>query len=541
MSTKKKTELLICTNEQLILILDRIRKIQLENNLHKQLQMIAETIVELKLFERAVISLFSPSMERIDVVWAGLSPEEEKKLKNRKPTPPEIWGKIFSPEHRVSHSYYIKHDTPLAKKLQGVKSEHKPKEYKSGWHPHDYLFIPLFGSSSIRPLGVISVDNPVDKEKPISDILPIAELFAQEAAVIIEKSLLYKKVEEMEYYFKEIVQESADIIVTTDSDGKISFFNKGAEEILGYKAEEIVGKSVVILYENLESAKATMRKLRENGGRLRDYETKARAKDGTLIPISLSVTMLSDREGQFLGTAGIAKDLRLLKKLQEKEARSKIAGLLLRYINNYLMSINSIEWKLKETFNEKVTRGALKRKVLSLFERIKQNVNKISIITSKILESESGELEKLEREIKRIKVEMPKVKLHIQAPYKGLKVLVADDEKDIRDGLQSFLRFLGFNVYTASNGEEAIEILKKEKPFDLIITDIRMPKKTGNDLINEALKINPDQPIIVITAFMYDANHCIIKSGMKNIFSKEKPFNFAHLEDLIEKALSKKP
>ncbi len=529
-----------CTPEKLISILDRIREIQLEGDFHRQLHLVAETIVETGLFGRAVVSLFSPSMERVDVAWAGLSKEEEKKLLSQKPPSPELWRKILSPEYRIGHSYYIRHDSPLAKKLSGIESAREPKAYKSGWHPNDYLFIPLYGRSSKRPLGVLSVDDPLDKESPIIEILPLVELFAQEAAAIIEKSLLYKKLEEMEHYFKEIVEESTDIIVTTNDEGKVSFFNKGASEILGYKPDEIIGKSVVLLYENLESARRTMRKVRENNGRLRELETLARAKDGTLIPISLSVTMLYDKNGKFLGTAGIAKDLRELKRLQEREARGKIARILLRYINNYLMSINSIEWKLKEVLSEDIQKGVLKRRVLFLFERIKRNVSKISFITSKILESDTEELEKIEKEIKRVKITIPKVKLHEQAPYKGMKVLVADDEKDIRDGLQSFLRFLGFEVYNASNGEEAIEILKEYKPFDLIITDLRMPKRSGEELIKTALELNPEQPIIVITAFVYDASHCVIKTGLKNIFSKEKPFNFAHLENLIENALSKK-
>ena len=534
---KYKKELTLCSPEQFIKLMDTIRKIQAEQDFHEQLKLVAESIVEIKLFERAIISLFSPTMERIDVAWAGLTKSEVQELQKIKPPSPELWKQIFSPQYKISHSYYIPHNTPLNKKIRGIKSRAKPKEFKGGWHPNDYLFVPLYGRSSKQPLGVISVDDPCDKTRPIRELLPFLELFAQETAVIIEKSLLYKRIAEMEHYFKEIAESSADIIVTTDAEGKVRFFNRGASEILGYKPEEIIGKPVVTLYENIEKAKYTMRVVRESGGRIRNFETEARAKDGTLIPISLSVAILYDENHRFVGTAGIAKDLRELKELQEKAYRDKLSAVLLRHINNYLMGINAIEWKLKEVLTQNLPPAGLKRKVISLFERVKKNVNKISVITTKILESDSKELEKLD--IRKIKIPREKIKLHPHAPYKGMKVLVADDEPDIREGFESFLKYLGFEVFTAKDGQEAIDILNSQKKIDLIITDIKMPKKSGDELIKEALKENPHQPIIIATAFMYDSTHTAIKTGVTNIFSKEKPFNLVHLEDLIDKALSR--
>jgi DNA-binding response OmpR family regulator len=61
-----------------------------------------------------------------------------------------------------------------------------------------------------------------------------------------------------------------------------------------------------------------------------------------------------------------------------------------------------------------------------------------------------------------------------------VKILVAEDEKDIRELIAFTLQFSQFDVVLASNGAEAIDVAKAEKP-DLILMDVRMPKMTGYD------------------------------------------------------------
>jgi two-component system alkaline phosphatase synthesis response regulator PhoP len=58
------------------------------------------------------------------------------------------------------------------------------------------------------------------------------------------------------------------------------------------------------------------------------------------------------------------------------------------------------------------------------------------------------------------------------------KILIAEDEPDIRELVAFTLRFAGYEVVSASNGEEAIQLAKDELP-DLILMDVRMPRMTG--------------------------------------------------------------
>ncbi|MBV6452462.1 MAG: two-component system response regulator [Anaerolineae bacterium] len=81
------------------------------------------------------------------------------------------------------------------------------------------------------------------------------------------------------------------------------------------------------------------------------------------------------------------------------------------------------------------------------------------------------------------------------------KILIAEDERDIRDLVAFTLRFAGHEVFPASNGEEAVELAPKVNP-DLILMDVRMPRMTGYEAC-KAMKANPqlkDIPVVFLSA-----------------------------------------
>jgi len=81
------------------------------------------------------------------------------------------------------------------------------------------------------------------------------------------------------------------------------------------------------------------------------------------------------------------------------------------------------------------------------------------------------------------------------------KILIAEDERDIRDLVAFTLRFAGHEVVAASNGEEAVQMAPKENP-DLILMDVRMPRMTGYDACR-VLKADPkmkDIPVVFLSA-----------------------------------------
>ena len=78
------------------------------------------------------------------------------------------------------------------------------------------------------------------------------------------------------------------------------------------------------------------------------------------------------------------------------------------------------------------------------------------------------------------------------------KILLVEDDELVRDMLSQVLQRASHTVTSASNGEEATEFLKKEKP-DIMVTDIIMPKKSGITLISEVKNRHPNLEIIAIS------------------------------------------
>ncbi len=80
------------------------------------------------------------------------------------------------------------------------------------------------------------------------------------------------------------------------------------------------------------------------------------------------------------------------------------------------------------------------------------------------------------------------------------KVLVVDDEKDLREAIETALTYEGFEVITADNGEKAVSLAESEEP-DLILLDILMPKKNGIETLREIRSTvwGSEIPVIVMT------------------------------------------
>jgi CheY-like chemotaxis protein len=81
------------------------------------------------------------------------------------------------------------------------------------------------------------------------------------------------------------------------------------------------------------------------------------------------------------------------------------------------------------------------------------------------------------------------------------KILIAEDERDIRDLVAFTLRFAGHEVFAATNGEEAVELAPQVNP-DLVLMDVRMPRMTGYEACR-VLKANPDLkdiPVVFLSA-----------------------------------------
>ena len=115
-----------------------------------------------------------------------------------------------------------------------------------------------------------------------------------------------------------IVEGSDDAIISKNLEGIVATWNKGAERIFGYAAEEIIGKSITILIPaDRENEEVLILERIRRGERIDHYDTVRVRKDGSLIDISLTVSPIRDEEGKVIGASKIARDV-TERKRQEK-------------------------------------------------------------------------------------------------------------------------------------------------------------------------------------------------------------------------------
>lgn len=117
-------------------------------------------------------------------------------------------------------------------------------------------------------------------------------------------------------------------------------------------------------------------------------------------------------------------------------------------------------------------------------------------------------------------------------------ILVVDDDPHILEVLEARLTSADFRVLTACEGPEAIEILR-DQPVDLMISDVKMPRMGGMDLFQEARSLNPDLPVMFLTAYgtISDAVSAV-KAGAVDYLTK--PFSGRDLLQKITEILKKR-
>lgn len=115
------------------------------------------------------------------------------------------------------------------------------------------------------------------------------------------------------------------------------------------------------------------------------------------------------------------------------------------------------------------------------------------------------------------------------------KILLVDDQQEVREIIGEFLALRGYNVTEAEDGQIALKRFRESKP-DMAIVDVEMPVMNGLQFSKQILEDNPDFPIIMITAFVEKHTPKKIESlGIRKILNK--PLNLNDLHSAIQESL----
>ena len=175
----------------------------------------------------------------------------------------------------------------------------------------DALLVPFYiKGEAVGTIWVVSHD---DARRFDAEDLRVLTNLATFAAAAYQSQLALHEAQRI----ASIVDSSADAIVSKNLDGTITTWNQGATRLFGYMAEEVIGQNISILIppDRQDEERAIIERIQRE--RIEHYETLRRRKDGSLVPISLSVSPVRSNDGKIMGASKVARDISERKQKEE--------------------------------------------------------------------------------------------------------------------------------------------------------------------------------------------------------------------------------
>ncbi|MBX7258122.1 MAG: diguanylate cyclase [Candidatus Hydrogenedentes bacterium] len=142
------------------------------------------------------------------------------------------------------------------------------------------------------------------------------ELRVQEATEHLEA--VNSELRETKQYLESLLHSTLDAIITSNATDHITFINEGALHMLGFSPKELVGSDVAQLYVGGPDEMGYLRRKLHEEGRLQNYETELKRKDGTSLPVIVSLSSVSKPDGSLHSILAICKDVTLQKQLEKE-------------------------------------------------------------------------------------------------------------------------------------------------------------------------------------------------------------------------------
>jgi PAS domain S-box-containing protein len=245
-------------------------------------------------------------------------------------------------------------------------------------------FVPVMSKN--RVLGVMVVGGR-KFHKFLKGEINLLKAFGTQLGAALENAQLYDEVSKGKTYIENLVENAGDAILSTDMEDRILTWNRGAEVVVGYRKEEIIGKhlSTLLPPERFHELAAIRAKV-ETTGAIRDLEVQSKRKDGGMIYLSLSVSPITNVEGKIVGFLRIAKDITEKKRYEQR--LKDLDKLKSDFVSNVSHELRTPLTAIKGSVDNMLDglTGDLNEKQSRYLVRIKSNADRLARLINDLLD-----------------------------------------------------------------------------------------------------------------------------------------------------------
>jgi NtrC-family two-component system sensor histidine kinase KinB len=211
------------------------------------LDRIVQAVVDSGGFNIALLNLVEPGPPPVvrRVASAGLPGEVWEQLRATT-VPLDQYTAVMRPEFLVSRSYLIGHQhQQVWASVPSYVPDLGPRT-EGEWTSSDALLVPLIDSTG-QLMGMLSVDDPLDRHVPAREVIEVIEVFANQAAVAIESARLFHRLAEGHDRLQAILESTRDGLIMVDMDGRIVVVNTVIRELFGVTSKHLVARRLMDL------------------------------------------------------------------------------------------------------------------------------------------------------------------------------------------------------------------------------------------------------------------------------------------------------
>jgi PAS domain S-box-containing protein len=354
----------------------------------KLFSFIADALQKRMQFSRGMIMLANPEKTKLLYTTGyGYTPEEETLLKNMdfNLTNPQSKG-IFYLAYRDQKPFLISN----VNEIKDYFSE-KTITFIKNFRIESFVCVPIIYEGKSE--GILAVDHTSSENKPTQSNLNLLMGIAPQIGISLNNALAHKKMKESEERFRNLSDNSPDIIYQLDINRRIKYINPVCEEVLGYNWDELLDKNLTDFMREEERAAFDhiFQTIIDDKLTIRDKNFIMLNKEGVLRYITFTGAPDLDAEGKVIGVVGTLKDISILRSMEDQlmqaskmEAIGTLTGGIAHDFNNIIQAIMGYNQLMISGRSGNETDMLYLNRIGDLIQRSRELVKQLMLFSGKV-------------------------------------------------------------------------------------------------------------------------------------------------------------